>query len=163
MGDDTERSVTLERTRLGHYRIHNRRGGTLTIGTGDDADFSPVELLLAAIGGCSAVDVDLITSRRAEPEQFLVQARGDKIRDRQGNRMTDLELRFTVSFGDDEGGDAARAMLPRAVRMSTERLCTVSRTVEVGTPIATTIIPATTPGPGDANGEATAANPGRSG
>ena len=40
---------------------------------------------------------------------------------------------------DGEAGDSARGALPRAVRMSHERLCTVSRTVEAGTPIATTV------------------------
>jgi putative redox protein len=36
-------------------------------------------------------------------------------------------------------GDAARAVLPDAVKKSHDRLCTVSRTVELGTPIATRI------------------------
>jgi putative redox protein len=30
-------------------------------------------------------------------------------------------------------------MLPRAARMSHDRLCTVSRTIELGTPVATRI------------------------
>src|SRR5262245_29780229 len=83
---DTLRSVEIERTGLGRYTARNVRGGTLNIGGGDDSDFSPVELLLAAIGGCTAVDVDYITVKRAEPEKFTVTVRGDKIRDEQGNR-----------------------------------------------------------------------------
>jgi uncharacterized OsmC-like protein len=68
---------------------------------------------------------------------------GDKVRDEAGaNRMRDLIVEFRVTFADGPGGDAAREALPRAVQMSHERLCTVSRTVELGTPISTVIAPA---------------------
>lgn len=132
---DTLRTVELERTGLGRYTARNVRGGTLNIGGGDGPDFSPVELLLAAIGGCTAIDVDHITVKRAEPEEFTVTVRGDKIRDEQGNRMTNLGVEFAITFPDGEAGDAARAVLPKAVEMSHDRLCTVSRTVEIGTPV----------------------------
>jgi hypothetical protein len=33
---------------------------------------TPVDLLLAAIGACTAIDVDILTSRRSEPEVFTV-------------------------------------------------------------------------------------------
>ncbi|MYS51784.1 OsmC family peroxiredoxin, partial [Streptomyces sp. SID6013] len=46
---------------------------------------------------------------------------------------------FAVTFPDGEGAERARAILPRAVRTSHDRLCTVSRTVEVGTPVTTTV------------------------
>lgn len=84
MSEDTFRSVEIERTSVGNYVARNVRGGSMSFGTGEDASFTPVELLLAAIGGCSAVDVDYITSRRAEPIQFSVEVTGDKIRDEAG-------------------------------------------------------------------------------
>jgi uncharacterized OsmC-like protein len=139
MSEDTFRSVDVERTSVGRYVARNVRGGTITLGTGGDDSFTPVELLLAAIGGCTAVDVDLVTSRRAEPETFIVAVTGDKIRDEGGNRMVNLRVEFTVAFPAGEGGDAARQILPRSVQMSHDRLCTVSRTVELGTPVTTTI------------------------
>nr|BFE74658.1 hypothetical protein GCM10020092_079590 [Actinoplanes digitatis] len=81
MADDTQRSVDLKRTSLGQYEARNARGGTITVGTGDGTDFTPVELLLAALGGCTGADVDYITSKRAEPENFVVHVTGDKVRD----------------------------------------------------------------------------------
>ncbi len=135
MSDDT-RSIDLTRLETGHYRATNARGGTLLVGRGgDDATFTPVELLLAAIAGCSAIDVDLITGKRSTPTRFDLRMSGEKIRDEQGNRLTDLVLSFDVAFPDDDAGQAAYDVLPRAVRQSHDRLCTVSRTVEVGTPI----------------------------
>jgi putative redox protein len=144
MTDDTVRSVDIERTSIGRYVVRNARGGSITMGTGEEGSFTPVELLLAAIGGCTAIDVDLITSRRAEASEFIVKVTGDKIRDEAGgNRMDNLRVEFTVTFPDGAAGDAARQALPRSVQMSHDRLCTVSRTVELGTPVSTAIVPHT--------------------
>ena len=143
MGDDTLRSVHFERTENSKYLVHNVRGGTLSVGSGgeSDTDFTPVELLLAAIGACSAIDVDVVVSRRAEPTEFSAVVRGDKVRDAaEGNRMENLAVEFTIRFPEGEAGDKAREALPRAVKMSHDRLCTVSRTVELGTPVETTVV-----------------------
>lgn len=140
MAEETYRSVRIERVSVGRYVVHNARGGTITIGSGADDEFTPVELLLAAIGGCSGIDADVATSRRVEPTTFTVTVGGDKVEDREaGNRMTNLTVSFEVTFPEDKDGDAARAVLPRALRLSHDRLCTVSRTVELGTPVRTTI------------------------
>ena len=134
------RSITIERTAdKSGLTVTNVRGGQLTFASADDAAFTPVELLLAAIGGCTVLDVVALTSRRAEPDEFRVNVEADKIRDEHGNRLVDIEITFHVSFPDTPGGDAAREIMPEMVRRSHDRLCTVSRTVELGTPIATTI------------------------
>ncbi|MEU6355559.1 OsmC family protein [Streptomyces sp. NPDC047072] len=134
MTDDSLRSVTVKRTSTGHFTATNARGGTIGFGTGSE-EFTPVELLLAALGGCSAVDVDLATSRHAEPSTFSVEVTGNKVSDELGNRMTDLAVTFTVTFPDGEGAERARTILPRAIKTSHDRLCTVSRTIETGTPV----------------------------
>lgn len=133
------RSVELTRLGLGRYEITNARGGTITIGDGSDNDFTPVELLLAALAGCSSVDVDHITSRRAEPQSFVVVAEGEKASSPEdGNHMRDLEVTFHIGFPEGEAGDSARAAFPRSVAQSRDRLCTVSRTVQIGTPVEMT-------------------------
>ncbi|MGH3661867.1 MAG: OsmC family protein [Micromonosporaceae bacterium] len=139
MAEDTQRSVAIERTSLGRYRADNVRGGSISFGVGGDSDFTPVELLLAAIGGCTAADVDHITVKRAEPDTFTVTVSGDKVRDETGNHMTNLAVTFHVSFPDGTAGDAARDMLPQAVARSHDRLCTVSRTVESGAKVQSQI------------------------
>jgi putative redox protein len=132
-------AVTVRRTENRRYAATNARGGQVSMGTGGDADFTPVELMLAALGGCTAVDVDIVTTRRAEPESFEVTAEGDKVRDDDGNRVTGIELTFRIRFPDGEDGDAARAILPDIVRKSHERLCSVGRTIELATPVRTRI------------------------
>jgi putative redox protein len=137
-GDDTLRTVTLGRLDEGVYLARNPRGGQLRFGSHAGDDFTPVELLLAAVAGCSAVDVDVVTGRRAPAERFEVTARAHKVpTDGAGSTLRDIEVTFTVRFGDDAAGDAARAVLPRALKASHDRTCTVSRTIEAGTPVLT--------------------------
>ncbi|WP_152186300.1 OsmC family protein [Segeticoccus rhizosphaerae] len=132
---DAHRSVSLTRTSSGRYVATNARGGELAFGSGADDDFTPVELLLAAIAGCSAVDVDILTTRRAEPETFDVTVGAEKVRDDQGNHLGPVDMVFRVRFPEGDDGDAARDLLPDAVRKSHDRLCTVSRTVELSAPV----------------------------
>ncbi len=132
---DQRRRVDLTRTGPLRLRATNSRGTTLDLGSGDTADFTPVELLLVALAGCSAVDVDAITGKRSAPAQFDVVVEADKVRDAEGNHLSDITLDFRVTFPDTEEGRAAEAVLVRSVEMSHDRLCTVSRTVELGTPV----------------------------
>lgn len=132
------RSVSMTRVSKGVFDVTNVRGGTMRIG-GDGPDFTPVELLLAAIAGCSAVDVDYITTKRTQPETFTVDASGEKLRDDSGNFMGGLEVTFSVTFPEGEDGDRAREMLPKAIAMSHDRLCTVTRTVELATPVRSSL------------------------
>ena len=67
---DTYRYVDMAKIGDARYKATNRRGGVLPIGEGDDPDFTPVELLLAAIASCTAIDVEYITRKRAVPESF---------------------------------------------------------------------------------------------
>ncbi|HEV7876443.1 MAG TPA: OsmC family protein [Nocardioides sp.] len=132
---DSLRRIDLTRIGAERYKATNDRGGVLPIGSGGDPDFTPVELLLAALAGCSAIDVDLITGRRAQPETFTVRAEGHKVRDKKGNHLVGLKVTFDVTFPDGEAGDRAREALPRAVKQSRDRLCTVGRTVALGEPV----------------------------
>ena len=132
---DTHRSIDLERTGPNAFRATNARGTTLVLGDGSTDDFTPVELLLVALGGCSALTVDEIVSRRAEPEKFAVRTSGEKIRDENGSRLVDLLVLLDITWPEGEAGDAARAVIDRTVQQTRDRLCTVSRTVEVGTPV----------------------------
>lgn len=135
MDDDTLRWLDLTQIGDGRYQAVNRRGGVLPIGAGDDPDFTPVELLLAALAGCTAIDVGSITGKRAAPESFEIRTTGHKIRDDDGSHLVDLNVSISVSFPEGEAGDQAREVLPRAVQQTAERICTVGRTLQLGTSI----------------------------
>lgn len=135
MSSDDLRSITLSRTAKGTYEAENVRGGRLAFGDGGTSDFTPVELLLTAMAGCSAIDVDYLTSRLAEPRQFEVAAEAEKVRDEDGNHLGEVSITFTVRFPEGAEGDRARERLPDAIAKSRDRLCTVSRTVQLPTPV----------------------------
>lgn len=133
MSDESLRSIALTKIGDARFKATNARGGETFMGSGgEDPDFTPVEMLLAAIAGCSAIDVDLITGKRAASTGFDVSVEGHKVRDEHGNHLTGLRVTFDVTFPDGPEGDAARDFLPRAIAMSRDRLCTVSRTVQLG-------------------------------
>lgn len=137
MTEQTFRFIDMEKIGDGRYKAINRRGGVLPVGSGgDDPDFTPVELFLAALAGCGAIDVELITGKRAAATAFSVRASGNKVRDEGGNHLTNIQVTFDVTWPDGEDGDKAREVLPRTLAQVRDRLCTVSRTVALGEPVA---------------------------
>ena len=129
-------SVTITRSDLGEYLATNEAGSELAFGEGED-QFSSVELLLAALGGCTGIDVDYLTARRSEPTTFEITVSADKVSDpRIGNHLENIVVTFEVTFPDGPEGDAARDVLPVAARHSHDRLCTVGRTLQLPTSVA---------------------------
>jgi putative redox protein len=139
MSQDTFRSVSLRRTGPGQFVATNKHGVELALASGGEETFTPVELLLAAIAGCTALDVEALTRRRAEPDSFALRATADKVRDDEGNRLENIEVTFKVAFPAGEAGDSARAVLPEMVKKSHDRLCTVTRTVERATRVTSQV------------------------
>jgi uncharacterized OsmC-like protein len=107
----------------------------LPIGQGDDPDFTPVELLLAALAGCGAMDLEWVTKKRAPFTSFAARAEGHKVRDELGSHLVQLSVTLDVGFPDDEGGDLAREVVPRTLQQVQDRLCSVARTVALGEPV----------------------------
>ena len=62
-----------------------------------------------------------------------------KVRDEAGNHLVDLKVILDLRYPEGAGGDAARIALPMAVQRSNDRLCTVGRTVQIGTPVLATL------------------------
>ena len=130
------RSVTLTRDAQGVYTATNAAGDSLQFGRGEGL-LSPVELLLAAVAGCSSIDVDMMTSRRAEPTRFEVTSEADYIHDdATGNILENIRLAFDLAFPGGEEGDKARARIAAALQISHDKECTVSRTLEAGASVS---------------------------
>ncbi len=112
LGPETHRSIDLHQIGEHRWKATNARGGGVSIGPGEDPDFTPVELLLAALVGCGAADLDYIAGKRAPFETFAARAEGHKVRDEDGSHLVQLKVTFDVTFPAGEGGDAAREILP---------------------------------------------------
>jgi putative redox protein len=137
---DTFRYVELTRQRKARYVATNRRGGTIEVGEGDDQTFTPTELLLAALAACTAMDIDYIVGKRAEADSGWLRSSAHKVRDDGGNHLVDIELDIDLRYPEGEAGDAARDALPMALQRSNDRLCTVGRTLQIATPVRTSLV-----------------------
>ena len=128
---EASKQYTIDLTRLDTavYRATNSAGASIEFGSGEGL-LSPVELLLAAVAGCSAVDVDAVTSRRAEPDSFDVHVEGDRVNEDGASRLSEVRVGFDLSFPDTPEGNQARKLVDNLIRISHEKDCTVSRTVE---------------------------------
>ena len=136
---DELRSVELTRIGPARFKATNDRGGETFFGTGgEDPDFTPVELLLAAIAGCGALDVEAITHKRTTSTTFDVHAEGTQGA-RRGRQPPDRHAGH-LRRGVPRGAGGRRGPRPGAgaIEMSRDRLCTVSRTVQLGEDVATT-------------------------
>ncbi|WP_062210475.1 OsmC family protein [Demequina oxidasica] len=134
MTNENSRKVTMTRESEGVYVATNSAGVTMTFGQGEGL-MSPVELLLAAIAGCSSIDLDAMTSRRVQPERFDVTATADKAVVDGGSLLENIAIEWDLLFPEGEDGDKARARIGAALKSAQEKTCTVSRTVEAGTPV----------------------------
>lgn len=132
---DSLRSVHLVRTGPTEYRAENIRGGVISLGEGQNTDFTPVELLLVALGGCNAVSIEALT-KRAEPRRFDVAVTADKVKDADGGtQLENLVVTIDLSFDSDEDGRKMTDRIPDAMEKSHTKICTVSRTIERETPV----------------------------
>ncbi|NUL60580.1 OsmC family protein [Brevibacterium luteolum] len=137
-GGDAQRRVAVTRITENHYRARTASGAEIEFGRGEGL-MTPVELLLAATAGCSAIDLDTVTTRRTEPERFDITATGEKIvEDDEASRLDDIRLHFDLAFPDDQAGRQSAKMVERLLKLSHDRYCTVSRTIENGAPVTMT-------------------------
>ncbi|WP_430868082.1 OsmC family protein [Demequina aurantiaca] len=134
MTNDSTRKVTMTRESEGVYVATNAAGDSLTFGQGEGM-LSPVELMLAAIAGCSSIDLDAMTSRRVQPDRFNVTASADKATHDGGAILENIVVEWDLLFPEGADGDKARARVGAALKSSREKTCTVSRTVEAGVPV----------------------------
>ena len=83
--------------------------------------FSPMQLVLAAVGGCAAVDlVGMIKKRRRTVTALRVETQGRR-RDEIPRRFEEIHLRFVLS-----SPDAGEEELGKLVTLAVEKYCSVS-------------------------------------
>jgi uncharacterized OsmC-like protein len=114
--------VEVERTEDG-FVARNDRGAVISFGTGGtDADFTPVELLLAALGGCNIVTVEPLTAQRGHRlVRLAATIETEKIKP---NQLGTVVMRYDVELPPDD--DKAAAVFHDVAERVHERSCTVS-------------------------------------
>ncbi|MGH4031741.1 OsmC family protein [Actinomycetota bacterium Odt1-20B] len=122
----------IETVRNGYrdWTARNDRGAEVRIGAADDPgtqpSFTPVELLLAALGGCGGLVVDR-TARAVDHDDLRIVVESVS-RPEDDGRVGVVRVSYEMEL--PEGTPAE--VFARGVRLTHERYCTVSRTVEHG-------------------------------
>lgn len=102
---------------------------------GTPGAFSPVELLLASLGGCAAFGVERFVTRRAgEPTRLDVDLTGE-LETPTSSRLTRITVTYDVEGPD---GSVPDDTLTAAVRFAHTRSCTVSIALHDGVEVETT-------------------------
>jgi putative redox protein len=85
----------------------------------------PMQLLLAAVGGCSAIDVILILKKQKQIiESFEIEVDGERKKIEDYSLFKDICLHFKIK------GEVDPDKAERAVKLSIEKYCSVSKTLE---------------------------------
>jgi uncharacterized OsmC-like protein len=124
--------VMVERTADGGFRARNERGAEVVIGASDEAGvFSPVELLLAALGGCELVTVEPLTAQRGHRlEKLAATVRAEKV---EPTKLGTVTITYQVELPADDP-DAAGVFTAVAGRVH-DRYCTVGRALKEPTEV----------------------------
>jgi len=90
-----------------------------------DSAFTPMELFLVSLAGCTAMDVQYVLERqRHELEYFKITANG-KRRDEDPRSYESIDLEYVV-----KGKNVRKEVVERAIRLSQEKYCSVRAMVK---------------------------------
>jgi putative redox protein len=85
----------------------------------------PMQLLLSALGGCSAIDMILILKKqKQEIESFEIEVDGDR------EKTGDVSLFKTILVHFKIKGKVDKDKAERAAQLSVEKYCSVAKTLE---------------------------------
>jgi len=113
-----------------HMEARNEEGATLHMdGTPDiggiEAGFRPMQMLMAAVGGCAAIDVvGILQKQRQKLDDLQIEVEGERINVDDYTQFSKVHIHFKLS------GDLDEHKVSRAVQLSLEKYCSVAKTLE---------------------------------
>ncbi|MCD0451027.1 OsmC family protein [Actinocorallia sp. API 0066] len=124
-------TVRVERTETG-FVATNDRGGRIEIGsTKDDGVFSPLELLLVALGGCELATVEPLTARRGHRlTRLATVVEGEKVSDTELKQVT---ITYDVELPPED--EKAEEVFRSVAKRVHERYCPVGKAIKNPTPV----------------------------
>jgi putative redox protein len=115
---------------LYHMQARNDTGNTIemdgspAIG-GTNQGFRPMQLLLAAVGGCSTIDiVNILNKQKQLVEDIRIVVDGEREPNVEPSLFQDIHVHFTLK------GDLSDEKVKRAVDLSMGKYCSVAKTLE---------------------------------
>jgi putative redox protein len=123
--------IELERLNDGfHMEARNEQGNTVQMDASPDIGggnhgMRPMQVLLAAMAGCSAIDViNILKKQRQDLKDIKVTITGEREKDVTPSLYTEVHAHFRL-FGNLDSDKAQKA-----VSLSIDKYCSVSKTIE---------------------------------
>lgn len=122
--------ITIDQLENTHMEAANEEGGLIrmdgstSIG-GIEGGFSPMQLLLAGVGGCSAVDIiGILNKQRQDLQDLTIEVEGDRQSKEDHSEFTSIHIKFIFT------GNLEESKVERAINLSLDKYCSVSKTLE---------------------------------
>lgn len=125
----SEQIIRIERTEAPFtFLAKNEAGNEILMDTtangGLGKGFGPMQLLLAAIGGCSGIDIVLILQKqKQEIKSFRMEVKGNREKDGDVSLWKNIHVCYYFS------GQVDLEKAQRAADLSMEKYCSVSKTL----------------------------------
>ncbi len=113
-----------------HLEALNESGNTIHMDAspdigGTNKGMRPMQLLLAAMGGCSSVDViNILRKQKQELKDIKITVTGEREKDAVPALYTEVHAHFKLY------GDLDKDKVQKAVSLSVEKYCSVAKTLE---------------------------------
>jgi putative redox protein len=92
---------------------------------GKNLGFRPMQMLLAGIGGCSAIDIiDILRKQRQIVDDFEIVVDGERVQNQIPAVFEKIHLHFIIT------GKVEPEKAERAIKLSMEKYCSVTRMLE---------------------------------
>lgn len=93
---------------------------------GHNKGVRPMQMLIMGLGGCSAIDIVLILKKQKQViDDFQIIIDAEREKDREPSLWQTVDIHFKFK------GQVDREKADRAVRLSLEKYCSVSKTLEI--------------------------------
>lgn len=93
---------------------------------GHNKGVRPMQMLIMGLGGCSAIDIVLILKKQKQViEDFEISIDADREKDKEPALWETVHIHFKLK------GKIEKEKAERAVRLSLEKYCSVSKTLEI--------------------------------
>ncbi len=121
-----------------HFQASNKLGNTMDMdnagGTGEpNKGIGPMDALLAAIGGCSGIDIVIILKKmKQQIDSFEMEIEGDRENEADHTYWKTIHTNFILT------GNLDPAKVRRAIDLSIEKYCSVSKALEKSSEISYT-------------------------
>lgn len=113
-----------------HMEARNEQGNTIQMDASPDVGgtnqgMRPMQLLLAAMGGCSTIDiVNILKKQRQDLKDIKITVTGEREKDAVPSLYTDVHAHFKLY------GDLDQEKVSKAVALGVEKYCSVAKTLE---------------------------------